>query len=228
MVYVLEWVLYDFVPDQWTFLLGSKTILCALVLTALLIYTDKLTLFIRSIIAWLVIDAWCNVVEFAVWQWSNETLNSTWFAALVFFLWLLFVVKRKYHRKIDLVNLENINLLILKPRNHFEVIKGLIGYPCASICIASNNYVWSFRKRSGVFERIPYSPDVLKNHMVIDTKIKATDDVIDSLNSIVGTKRFPCVKCIFTIRHVLNKIGGKYRIKTWFDYIPGVYFMRVI
>ena len=228
VVYVIEWVLYDFVPDQWTFLLGSKILTCALAFTTLLIYSSKLSITIRSIIAWMVIDSWCDVIEFIVWQWSNESLNSTWLASLFLFSWLLFIIKRKYPERIDLIDMENINILILRPRNSIEIIKGLIGFPAASICIVTKEKIWSFRWRSGMFECLPYSPTLLVNHLVIDSKIKANSDIIFLLDNLIGVKRLHCIKCVYTIRKVLNKVGGKYQIKSWFDYVPGLYFMRII
>lgn len=228
VVYLLEWVLYGFVPDQWVFLLGSKILLLALLSTTLLIYTDKLSLILRSIIAWLVIDSWCNFLEFIVWQVSSESLNSTWFAAIVFVAWLLFIMERQYPEKLDLVNLDNVNILILKPRTTFDIIKGLIGLPASSICIISNGYVWCFRRKSGMFEKTDYHYQWTESHLVIDTKIKCTDEHKIILDNLLGTKRLPCIKCIYTIQYLLNMLGGKYSVKNWFDYLPGIYFMRIL
>jgi hypothetical protein len=228
VVYLLEWVLYGFVPDQWVFLLGSKILLLALLSTTLLIYTDKLSLILRSIIAWLVIDSWCNFLEFIVWQVSSESLNSTWFAAIVFVAWLLFIMERQYPEKLDLVNLDNVNILILKPRSSFDIIKGLIGLPASSICIISHGYVWCFRSKSGVFEKTDYHYQWTESHLVIDTKIKCNDEHKIILDNLLGTKRLPCIKCIYTIQCLLNMLGGKYSVKNWFDYMPGIYFMRIL
>jgi len=228
VVYLLEWVLYGFIPDQWTFLLGSKILLSALFATALLINTDRLHISVRCIIALITIDSWGNFLEFIIWQLSNESINSTWCAAIIFVLWLLFIVRRKYPEKIDLVNLDNVNILILKPKNTFDIIKGLFGYPAASACILSNGYVWCFRRQSGVFEKTEYRHYWTDTHLVIDTQIKCTDEHKIMLDKLLGISRFPYTKCIYTIRYILNMLGGKYSIKSWFDYIPGIYFMRIM
>lgn len=228
VVYIIEWAFYGFVQDQWSFLLGTKTLTCALSFTALLIYTNKCTLLVRSIIAWVAIDAWCNVVEFSAWQLSNESLNSTWICAFAFFLWLLFIVKRQYPERIDLVDLNNINILIKKPKTTFDIISGLIGLSASSICICTDNCVWCFRKKSGIFEKSEYRYQWTESHLVIDTGIKCTQEHKLMLDNLIGTVRYPCIKCVYTIRYLLNTLGYKYSIKTWFDYIPGIYFMRVI
>ena len=227
-VYVVEWAFYVFIPDQWTFLLASKTLTCALLASALMVSSKKLAILYRSIIALLALTAWSDFIVFMAWHLTNTAFDLSIPAALIFFIWLIFAVRRSYPERIDLINMDHVNLLIMKPRSNLDVIKALFGFPAASICISSQHKIWSFRSKSNSFEESEYNIGWHGSHLVIDTGIKCTDDFIIELRKLIGTRRFPCIKCVWAIRNALNRLGGKYRIKTWLDYIPGLYLMRII
>lgn len=218
-------VLYE---HQWQILLGSEYLIESILLVMLLNeYTGK-SLLIRSITALVAISSIADFIIFSAWHVFDFHIEFWKPAAIVFFVFLLFILKRKYPERIDLINMDNINILILKPRTTSEVIKSLFGYPAASICICSHYSVWSFRKKTNIFEEIEYNNKWCDTHLVIDTGIKCTNDMLIDLDCLVGKKRFPFVKCVWTVREILNKVGDKYAIKSWLDYIPGFYFMRII
>jgi len=225
---ISEWLIIPFIDNQWELTLFIQYILIALLFTYISYLILDRKLLERSIFVLLTLDAWFDVFKFALWQYSNTAIDFSIIGSLMFFCWLLFVIKRQYPEKLDLVNLDNINILILKPKTIFDVIKGLIGYPASSICICANGYVWCFRRKSGVFEKMPYHYQWTESHLVIDTGIKCTQEHKQMLDNLVGTVRTPCIKCVYVIRCLLNTLGCKYSIKSWFDYIPGIYFMRIL
>jgi hypothetical protein len=224
----LQWLVVPLVSEQWILNELTQYITIASLFTYVMFLINEKTILIRSCFSLLAIDGWCDVIKYILWQFSDYKIDLSIVGALIFFFWLLFIVKRQYPERIDLADFDNVNILILKPKSKCDVIKGLIGYPAASICILANGYIWCFRGRSGVFERIEYNKSWIDSHLVINTKIKFNEEHNIILDKLIGTVRHPCIKCVFVIRYLLNKLGGKYAIKTWLDYIPGIYFMRTI
>lgn len=227
-MYMCEWWLYAFTDNTWSFEIGSKSFVIACLSGYILSISSKIPLLSRSAIAVITLTAWCDFIVFMAWHLTNTAFDLSIPAALIFFIWLIFAVRRSYPERIDLINMDHVNLLILKPRSNLDVIKALFGFPAASICISSQHKIWSFRSKSNSFEESEYNIGWHGSYLVIDTGIKCTDDFIIELRKLIGTRRFPCIKCVWVIRHVLNRLGGKYRIKTWLDYIPGLYLMRII
>lgn len=228
IVYILEWFLYPNINDQWVFLLGSKHLIIALMAITMLQASQSKSLMIRSIMALIVIDSVIDIVKFEIWNISNQDINISYISPFIFIPWLLFSIKREYPEKIDDVNLDNVNILFSNPTTSIDVIKSLFGFPVSSICIVAGGYLWSFRRSSGMFEKSTYMKKWVNNHIVIDTRIKCNDVILCELEKILGEDRRPYVKCVWSIRHVLNLLGNKYRIKSIFDYIPGFYFMRIL
>lgn len=228
LLVIIQWLIVPYVNNQWELTLLIQYVLIALLFTYVSYLILEYKLLYRSIFALLTTDAWFDVAKFSLWQFCDYKIDLSLFGAILFFIWLLFVVKRSYPERIDLVNLDNINILIKKPKTTFDVIKGLIGYPAASICICTANSVWCFRRKTGLFEKTEYRSIWYESHLVIDTGVKCTDEHKIILDNIIGTVRYPCIKCVYMVRCLLNTLGCKYSIKNWFDYIPGIYFMRVI
>jgi len=228
-IFALEWLCKPYLNDsmQWIVLLGSKDLLLALVVSALLIEL-KTTLLNRSVLALFALTAWTDFLIYASYQTFNTDLYLEYPAALLFFVWLAYAIKRIYPVAINSVNANRVAILVLRPQGAWDVFKALLGTPAASICIVADGYVWSFRNHSGKFEKSIYDEHWSDTHIVVDTGIKFNKKIEAELLSIVGTKRFPYCKCVYSIRNVLNILGGKYKIKSWFDYIPSVYAMRVL
>lgn len=225
-VYMIEWLLYAFVPDTWGFMLGTKYLMVAVMAGILFDYSHGKSLLIRSLIALFAVDSSVDFIRYMAWQILSIDIDFSIYEAVIFMIWFLFISFRPYEYRSDPMNSENINLLILKPKRPFDILKGLFGFPAASICIASCGSIWSFRRKSGLFEErnYRYSPD----HIVINTGVSCTDKMLIELDALAGTKRWPGIKCVWVIRNILNQLGDKYRIKSWFDYIPGVYFLKII
>lgn len=228
IVYICEWFLYPTINDQWTFLLGSKHLIIALMAITLLQASQSKSLIIRSIMALIVIDSFIDIIKFEAWNISDQNINLSYVSPIVFIPWLIFTIKREYPDKIDDINEENVNILFSKPKTSLDVIKSLLGFPVSSICIVANNYLWSFRRGSGMFEKSKYPKKWIDNHIIIDTGIKCSNNILCELEKVLGEDRKPYIKCVWSIRHVLNLLGEKYAIKSWLDYIPGIYFRKII
>lgn len=220
----LQWLF----PNNWEIILLSQYNIIAILFTYILNLLRNDRLLIRSLFALLALDSWCDVIKFGLWQFSDYAIDLSLLGLICFIAWFIFVLCRQYPYRLDLVNLENVNILILKPKTSFDVLKGLIGLPTASICLLVHGDIWGFRRKLGIFDVMEYHQEWTKSHLVIDTKIRCNSEIANLLVNLLGKKRFPCIRCVWIIRHVLNAIGGKYAIKSWFDYIPGLYFMRII
>lgn len=223
LAYMAEW----FSNGEWEFLLGNKYLIISLLATALLVESKNLPLLTRSVLALVALTAYADLFNFILWQVSHKEIDLSLVNALVFFSWLLFSVKRKYPEFIDRLEHDTVNILIFKPHSTFDVFKGLIGFPAASICIYAGGYVWTFRKHTGKFERVHPSHIWLEEHLIVNTRIIASSEILNALEKVVGEKRSPYCKCVYSIRHVLNMLGDKYKVK-WWDYIPGIYALKIL
>lgn len=227
IIYIIEWLLSFYFSNTWEIELQLKIFINAFLANALLIETRRRSLLLRSLLALITIGMWSDFVDYSLWQWSEQKINLSPISFIIFIFWLLHTIEREYPDKIDDLNEDNVNILILKPHRSLDLIKALFGFPASSICIVSHGYVWSFRRKSGIFEKSEYSNKWIDDHLIIDTRVKSNDKILLELNKIVGSRRFPYIKCVWTIRHVLNLLGNRYMITSLFDYIPGVYFMKI-
>lgn len=223
LAYVAEWYF-----SEWEFLLGNKYLIISLLSSALLVESKNLPIYTRSILALITLTAYADLFNFILWHTSNKEIDFSIINALIFFTWLLFTVQRKYPEFVDRLNHDTVNILILRPKTTFDVFKGLVGFPAASICIYAGGFVWTFRKHSGKFERVHPSYLWLDEHLVVNTGIPATPEILNQLESVVGEKRLPYCKCVYSIRDVLNSLGEKYKIRGWWDYIPGIYALKIL
>ena len=147
---------------------------------------------------------------------------------LVFTFWLFFILKREYSFEGDGLKKNTVALLLFRPRTTVDIVKAFVGLPVASVCVVADNSVFAFRRRTGKFEKRRYSPALLKNHIALDTGVACNDDLLKELGKVVGSNRTYGYKCVYSIRHVLNRMGGVYSIKSWADYVPGLYASRLL
>jgi len=228
-LYAIQWAALPFVSDQWTFLIGMSCLTTALLVSGVSLLCRSSSLSIRSALVLWAISAWADLAKFMVWSYSDTRIDLSVPLALMFVVWLLFLVRRKYNIPNSPISQSNVTLLLKRPYTIPDLVKGLFGAPVPSVCVCINSTVWSFRRRSGMFETSTLTFAIRGSHIAIDTGVPATADMVGMLNSLVGEPRgtIPC-KCLWTIRDVLNMIGGKYAIKSWLDYVPGFYVIRVL
>lgn len=196
-------------------------------LMALLAKSRNDGLLYRSVLALFIVDAAADLIMLFAIPFKAVIVASIP-AAVLFFAWLIYLLRRQYDIKSQVIQPGNIGFLFLRPRTTAELIKAFFGIPVSSLCIVADGYVYSFRAKSGKYERMLFNASFLEKHIAIDTHVKLDYQILHGLQQIVGESRFPPVKCVWSVRHVLNLMGGKYAIRSWFDYIPGVYAMRVM
>lgn len=182
----------------------------------------------KSIFALLCLAMWADLLEYLLWLYFD--VRQEFFAAtlMLYLPWLTWVWMREYDIRSDEINHNHVCLLFLRPKGFFGVFKSFFGLPFSSICIAVDCRVWAFRASKGFFASAPYTETWLKNHLLIDTGVVVTPAIRAALQRLEGVRRFPYSKCLWSIRGVLALLGGKYTIRSIFDYIPGVYAVRVL
>ena len=227
-LYAVQWAALPFATSQWVFLLGTSYLAIASLVTGISILCAKQIFLIRSVLVLWSLSAWLDVIKFIIWQGYDKEIDLSVPLALIFALWLIFILRRKVMRKSDLIKPQNITLFVLTPKTNWDIVKSLFGAPAPSICIGAEGKVWSFRKKTGRFEVFTPTESFLASHTAIDTGVGITDRVRNKLNTMVGAPRGAAFKCIWQIRHPLNMLGEKFSIKTWFDYVPSIYLMRIL
>lgn len=223
----VERILHPFVSDtvSWEIALGAKYLSLAVILTLLLQNTSGKTLLFRSIVALFCIGAWIDFVGHVSWQ--VHAFDSSMPVYLIWSMWLVFAIRRAYDYQGDPVSGENVFLMLLRPTTVFAVCKALAGFPVASVCLYANGSVWSFRAKTGTFDLYPVDARWLYRHITINTGVHCTDEITEMLGDLVGQRRWPGTKCVWAIRHVLARLGKTYKPRL-FDYLPGIYAMRII
>ena len=228
-LYAAQWVALPLVTDEWTFLLGASCLTTALLVTGVSLLCRESTVLVRSVLVLWALNTWADVAKFAAWNYTDTRLDLSVPLALLFAIWLLFVVRRRYDMPSDRISTNNVTLLIKRPSGWLDFVKGLFGAPVSSVCVCVGQTVWAYRRRSGEFEMFTLAPSIVRDHIAVDTGVGSTPEILAALNSLVGAKRGPLpYKCLWTIRNVLDMIGGKYVVKSWLDYVPGLYAMRVL
>lgn len=227
-LYLFEWV-GAFAGDfKWDFLLGCQLLSVALLVSGVFVLCSLKTLLLRSVLCLWAIAAWVDILKFGLWSISGRSIEASIPIAIIFSLWLTLVLGRRYDRKNDTIKAGNVTILIKRPKGILDVFKSLFGAPAPSICLSVNGRVWSYRKRTSQFETFPLNTVFLASHIAVDTGAVATPELLAQLNSKLGEPRGNACKCIWTIQDPLNMLGGKFRIKTWFDYVPSFYIMRIL
>lgn len=210
---------------QWELALAAKYLSLAVVFQALLAETKHRPLLFRSLVALFCIGAWADFVFHVVWQFAG--FNSSVPIMVGFSAWLICTLRRNYGCGGDVVRRGNVFIMLLRPSSVFDVCKGLVGFPVASVCLYANGTVWSYRGKTGTFDLYPIDDRWLQKHIAIDTGVHCSDQITEMLDDLVGKGRWPGTKCIWSIRHVLVRLGKTYKPRLC-DYLPGIYAMRII
>lgn len=224
-LFFIDWVYY---PVSWEYMLGSKML--AVLLALQVGYSESNNFKIKSISLYLIICELVIFIEYLVYL--RITHCSLLFALiqLIFIPCFFWVWLREYNIKSDDYNKDNICILFLRPKNnlnYFSLIRLFFGLPVSSVCIIADGKVWAYRKVSGVFSISEYNGKWLKTHILLDTNIETSQQIINELNKVIGNKRFPYVKCIYSIRGILKVLGNGYEIRSILDFIPGFYALRI-
>lgn len=227
--YLLQWVLLPFVSDEWVFLLGMSCLEVALSATGVaLLCKDKPLILRYAIVVWS-ICAWGDVAKFLLWNISDLRLDLSVPTFLAAGVWFLHIAYRRYDTTSATIHPSQVYVLLKRPTSTWDLVKSMLGSPAASVCICINDSVWAFRRKTGMFEKFALTKTFLDSHVAVSTGQTADVRMTSRLDYLVGTPRgiVPC-KCVWRIRDVLNTIGGKFAIKTWLDYVPSFYAMRIL
>ena len=221
-----EHVLNPLLPDhQWGIALDAKYLSLSLALTALLVATKGAELSYRSLVALFCIGAWIDTAGQLAWRWLD--FDSTLPILVIWTAWFIHTARRAYDYSGDPVKGGNVFLMLLRPTTVFAVCKALVGFPVASVCLYANGTVWSFRGKTGTFDLYSVDDRWLQRHIAINTGVYCSDQITEMLDAVIGQRRWPGTKCVWAIRHVLARLGKTYKPRL-FDYLPGIYAMRII
>lgn len=210
--------------SEWDLSLLCGALRVALAVQCLLGEIKQQPLMFRSVVAVFCISAWLDAADYALWWWSGRGIDLGLPLFIGFTCWLIVAVKRRYEYQGDEIKHGKVYLLFLRPRTNWELLKSFLGVPISSLCLYTNGEAWAFRAKSGMFERKPAASWWLQSHIAIDTGKQMSVVVETALVGIVGERRFPWVKCVWSIRKVLAFLGLKPR---WYEYLPGIYAMRL-
>lgn len=213
------------IPGSWELALAAKYLSLAVALQLVMVETPHKGLLFRSITAVFCIGAWVDFVGHVAWQ--VYAFDSTLPIVVIWTAWFIHTARRAYDYPGDPVNGENVFLMLLRPTTVFAVCKALVGFPVASVCLYANGAVWSYRAKTGTFDLYPVDDRWLQKHIAINTGVHCSEQITEMLDDLVGQRRWPGTKCIWAIRHVLARIGKTYKPRL-FDYLPGIYAMRII
>ena len=212
-------------PGKWEFALSAKYLSLAVVLLMLLAETGQRPLPYRSVVALFCIGAWVDTAAHVVWQFAE--IDSTMPVLVLWTGWFIHTARRAYNFLGDPLTGGNVFIMLLRPSSVFAVCKALVGFPVASVCLYANGTVWGYRSKSGTFDLYPVDDRWLQKHIAINTGVYCSDHLMEMLDDLVGQRRWPGTKCIWSIRHVLARLGKTYKPRLC-DYLPGIYAMRII
>lgn len=219
---------FFYYPVSWEYMLGSKILALSLALQAG--YSESKDFKFKSLALFLIIAEFVIFIEYLIYL--RITHCSLLFALiqLIFIPCFFWIWLREYNIKSDEFNKDNVCILLLKPKNnlnYLSLIKLFFGLPISSVCIVADNKIWAYRKSSNLYSCSDYNGQWLKTHILLDTKIKTSSQILNELNKIIGNKRFPNIKCVYAIRNILNLLGSKYKITSILDFIPGFYTLKI-
>ena len=210
---------------SWEIALGAKYLSMALVFTLLLQESGARPLLFRSIVALLCVASWVDAAGHAAWQFTS--IDSSVPILGIWTAWFIHTARRDYDHPGDSVKGSNIFIMLLRPTSVFAVCKALVGFPVASVCLYANNTIWSFSVKTGTFDLYPVDARWLSKHIAINTGVHCSDEITGMLDDLVGQRRWPGTKCVWVLRHVLARLGKIYKPRL-FDYLPGIYAMRIL
>jgi hypothetical protein len=161
--------------------------------------------------------------DYNVYSWSYVI-----FAILISALYLYNRYKQ-FQFKSDPIKKDNIYLCFWKPKTGITITASLIGLPFGGLCVYANGNLYGYRWGIETYQKSKRDPETISRcFTVIDTGISC-EKYTRHLDSLVGNPAGrPRIRCISTIKPVLNSLGGKYRIRSLLDLIPSIYSIRIL
>jgi hypothetical protein len=106
-----------------------------------------------------------------------------------------------------------------------------LGSPFSSLSIYTNENLYGFKwSRTQYLKRPVRKSTITNKYLVFDTKIKASSELIENLDSLIGSKASWLlfrIKCIWIIGEFLSKLGPEYK-PNFIEYIPSIFSKKII
>lgn len=161
--------------------------------------------------------------NYNVYSWSYVI-----FAALISALYI-FNRFKQFKFKSDFITEGNIHLCFWKPKTGITLTASLIGLPFGGLCIYAYGHLYGYRWGMETYQKSKIDPEIVSRcFTVIDTGIEYGNYIL-TLDSLVGKPAgMPRIRCISTIKPILNSLGLRYRVNSWIDLIPSIYSIRIL
>jgi hypothetical protein len=147
---------------------------------------------------------------------------------LIIFLYNLF---KPYTYKSDTITeFHNIHLCFWRPGNVATLLPSLLGFAIGGVSIYTRGRLHGFRWTKSKYQDDEVSPKIIeKKFIVLDTGIKSnviTENIFLNLRNVrAGRLR---IRCISTIKPLLEHLGSKYNPSGWLELIPAIYSARIL
>jgi hypothetical protein len=226
--YVIEWLTLPWVSSDSAWYLALAMAYLRTALAMQMVFLASKGQRISHIVLFCVLMAYSDLINFLLWLVLGVDLSAIAITAAAMSVWLVWIYCRAYDTVSDTINPKNVMILLHRPTQWYSMAHSFLGLPFGSVCIMAGMRVWSFKKKSGRFEKRAFHTRLLNGHLFIDTGIPITDEIIDKLESLVGTSRGRGVRCVSTLRPVLEMLGEELVPRGLFWFVPGVFAFKVL
>jgi hypothetical protein len=200
-----EWYLY-------TFLQGIQiAIVSALVLSIIPIKKLQFRSLIMCFIAFRLSETSWNLVYHLVDYYSYAV--SYILMTVLMVLVLKYNLTKIYDYPSDKIEkFHNIYLCFWKPSKPLSLLGSIFGFPYGGVSIFTREHLHGFKWDEKYFTMERRNPEAIERlYTVHDTGIKIDDEMADHLINLSYKKAgLLRIRCIWTIRHILNKMGDPY------------------
>jgi len=140
----------------------------------------------------------------------------------------IFTNAKKYTFKSHKIEKNNVYLCFHKPVTLKMYFGSLLGFPVGGLCIYTNGYKYGYQINKESFQKTEESQEVINRYfIVVDTGILYSDAIGYKLKQLIGTKAGKRFNCIYTLKPVLDMLGGKYAPSFW-RMIPSTYSIGIL
>lgn len=219
---------------EWILSITMLNLQCIILLSLVLKPPKKTNIIARSLILVFLIY---RIIDFSlnsVYHYFdyNIYLQSYQLTAGVCFIIFIYNLLKPYNHKNDPIKeLNNVYLCFWRPKNIISLSGSLLGKSLGGVSIYSGGFLYGYRWNSTQYQKEPISKELIaRNFVVFDTGILINEVIHKSLTNLVnfahaGRLR---IRCISTIKPVLEILGPRYKPNSIFEYIPSIYSARIM
>jgi hypothetical protein len=152
------------------------------------------------------------------------------FTVIILTLFLYNLFKPYNHKSDPITEFHNIHLCFWRPGNVATLLPSLLGFAIGGVSIYTRGRLHGFRWSKSKYQDDEVSPKIIeKKFVVLDTGIKSnviTENIFLNLRNVrAGRLR---IRCISTIKPLLEHLGSKYNPSGWLELIPAIYSARIL